>query len=499
MERLLGRGSMGSVWLARHLALNMDVAVKFIDAALRDQKDHRNRFTLEAQAAARINSPHVVNVLDFGTEESGRMYIAMEYLEGEDLGKVLERSGGQLSVDTSTRILSHACRGLGRAHALGIAHRDIKPENLFLCGDPDDEDFVLKILDFGVAKANDKSESDFTSTAAGQLVGSPAYMSPEQARGSLEIDFRSDLFSLAVVIYHCLTGSFAFGGESLTDLLINIVSKEPTPPSRYVSALPRSVDDWFRRALHKKPAARFQSAKDFAQGFQMALGQHGSSSSDYASSGTILSRTVVDLSPTSDMISTVPPVSPSLGPRASRPDAASTSNTTAVPGVALALAQIAEVPNVLGVALITPEGDAVAHHSQIGLPSHTFSDLVPALGAGLAAFESLEDAGSQVLALYFETAAVLVRWLDRHLLIVVATEQAHPTVLSVSVNAAASMLLGFVKQGGGAEAAFRPSLPSAAASEPASTELAPPTAPSASELVPKREYVTYRGHKVLKS
>ena len=490
---------MGSVWLARHLALNVDVAVKFIDAAFRDQKDHRNRFTLEAQAAARINSPHVVNVLDFGTEESGRMYIAMEYLQGEDLGKLLERSGGQLSLDTTSRVLSHACRGLGRAHALGIAHRDIKPENLFLCGDAADDDFVLKILDFGVAKASDKAEADFTSTAAGQLVGSPAYMSPEQARGSLEIDFRSDLFSLAVVIYHCLTGSFAFGGESLTDLLINIVSKDPTPPSRYVSSLPRGVDEWFKRALHKKPARRFQSAKDFAQAFHMAVGQHGSSASDYASSGTVLSRTVVDLTPTSEVLSSVPPISPSLGPRASRPDATSVSNATPVPGVALALAQIAEVPDVLGASLITPEGDSVAHHSQIGLPESSFSELAPALRAALAAFESLEDSASQTVALYFETAAVLGRWIGEYLLLVVATEQAHPTVLSVSVNAASSTLLAFAKQAGSAEAAFRAPRPSSNVAEPTSDLLPPPTTPSASELVPKREYVTYRGHKVLKS
>ena len=385
LERLLGRGSMGSVWLARHLTLDVDVAVKFIDTAFRDQKDHRSRFALEAQAAARINSPHVVNVLDFGTEESGRLYIAMEYLQGEDLGKLLERSGGRISVETSARVVSHACRGLGRAHALGIAHRDIKPENLFLCGDTE-EDFVLKILDFGVAKSSDKTELDPVATTAGQLVGSPAYMSPEQARGSLDVDFRSDLFSLGVVVYYCLTGSFPFGGESLTDLLVGIVSKDPIPATRFTHSLPRAVDDWFTRALDKKPARRFQSAKDFAQAFHMAVGQHGSSASDYASSGTVLSRTVVDLSPASEVMVSASPVS-----RASRPDTLSASNQTPSQGVAQALAQVAEVANVLGVALVTPEGESVAHHSLLGLPSSTFSDVAGRVHSSLDAFESLES------------------------------------------------------------------------------------------------------------
>ena len=509
LERLLGRGSMGSVWLARHLALDVDVAVKFIDAAFRDQKDHRGRFALEAQAAARINSPHVVNVLDFGAEESGRLYLAMEYLEGEDLGKLLERSGGRLSPETTARVVSHACRGLGRAHALGIAHRDIKPENLFLCGDANDEDFVLKILDFGVAKSNDNA-TDLVATTAGQLVGSPAYMSPEQARGSLDVDFRSDLFSLAVVVYHCLTGSFAFGGQSLTDLLVNIVSKDPIPPTRFVSSLPRSIDDWFRRALDKKPARRFPSAKDFAQAFHMAMGQHGSSASDYSSSGTILSRTVVDLSPASDAKISVSPVS-----RAPRPEAFSVSNQTPSLGVAQALAQVAEVTNVLGVALVDPEGHAVAHHSQLGLPASTFAEVAQAVHSSLDAFESLEASPSQALALYFESAAVLVRWVERYALLVLATEQIHPTVLSVSLNSAASKLHGLAKQGGGATVAFRSTssglsggiaevstgapkpasegLP-VASSLPDDRESKPQLDPEAASK-PKRA-VVYRGHKI---
>jgi serine/threonine protein kinase len=448
LDRLLGRGSMGSVWLARHLTLDVDVAVKFIDAAFRDQKDHRGRFALEAQAAARINSPHVVNVLDFGAEASGRLYIAMEYLQGEDVGKLLERSG-RLSPEITARIVSHACRGLARAHALGIAHRDVKPENLFLCGATEDEGFVLKILDFGVAKSAQRQGLDFVGTTVGQLVGSPAYMSPEQAHGSLDVDFRSDLFSLAVVAYHCLTGVVPFGGDSLAELLIGIVSRDPIPVSRLAPGMPKAVDDWFARALDKNPARRFASAKDLAQAFHMAIGHHASSATDYTTSRTFVSQVGSKPAPGETVVSLVPPV------RSSGANSPDVSNHTSSTGVALALAQVAEVANVLGVALVAPEGESVAHHSVMGLPASTFADVTRRAKDSLDAFESLESSATQALALYFESATVLVRWVESHALVVIGTEQVHPTVLSVSVNASASKLAALAKQAGGAAVAFR--------------------------------------------
>ncbi|HEY3256377.1 MAG TPA: protein kinase [Polyangiaceae bacterium] len=485
LVRLLGRGSMGSVWLARHLTLDVDVAVKFIDAAFRDQKDHRGRFALEAQAAARINSPHVVNVLDFGAETSGRLYIAMEYLQGEDVGKLLERSG-RLSPAITARIVSHACRGLGRAHALGIAHRDVKPENLFLVGATEDEGFVLKILDFGVAKSAQKTGKDFVGTVVGQLVGSPAYMSPEQAHGSLDVDFRSDLFSLAVVAYHCLTGVVPFGGDSLAELLIGIVSKDPVPVTRLTPGLPRAVDDWFQRALDKNPGRRFASAKDLAQAFHMAIGQHASSATDYSSSSlssAAAARPATVARPLTGS-DTVVHVNPAAA-RGHHAQHADVSNHTASTGVPLALAQVAEVANVLGIALVGPEGEPVAHHSLMGLPASTFSDVTRRVRESLDTFESLEATRSQAFALYFESATVLIRWVENHAVIVVGTEQVHPTVLSVSLNAAASKLQTLAKQAGGAAIAFRStisSLPDNEFSEVSGTALV--VRPSATDPVP---------------
>ncbi|MDF3065628.1 MAG: Protein kinase [Polyangiaceae bacterium] len=477
IDRLLGRGSMGAVWLARHLTLDVDVAVKFIDAAFRNELDHRARFVHEAQSAARINSPHVVNVLDFG-EDGGRLYIAMEYLVGEDLGSFLDR-GNRLSLDVTARIVAHACRGLGKAHALGIAHRDIKPENLFLCGDAEEEGFVLKILDFGVAKTTHR-EASFTSTTAGQLIGSPAYMSPEQARGLPQIDGRSDLFSLAVVAYHSLTGVTPFGGDSLAELLFDIIGGDPEPPSRRVAGLPPALDAWFERALDKDPAKRFPSAKEMSHAFYNAIGHHASSATDHRSAKTMVAP----------RLSTSPSPSPSASPqfrsspRLSLPSGVnlSASNQTSTPGVSAALAQMGEVGSVLGVSLVSPELKTVAHHSAAGMAAHTFSDAAQLALDALGTFENLESSAYQALALYYESACVVVRWVEGHVLLVIGTEQVHPTVLAVTLNTVAGKLQALAKQGGGAKSAFRATLSARQSVSAAATAIEAP--PQASDPVP---------------
>jgi serine/threonine protein kinase len=458
VERLLGRGAMGSVWLARHLTLDVDVAVKFIDAAFRDQSDHRGRFALEAQSAARINSPHVVSVLDFG-EDGGRQYIAMEFLDGEDLGSLLELRK-RLPLDVTARVMTHACRGLSKAHSLGIAHRDIKPENLFLCGDADDEEFVLKILDFGVAKAAERPTA-FAGTSVGQLIGSPAFMSPEQARGLSSIDGRSDLFSLAVVAYQCLTGIMPFRGESVPELLVAILGGQPEPVSKLVPSLPRALDAWFERGLHKDPLRRFASAKDMAQAFALAVGQRVAPVSDHTRSGPVLTFDHASTIVTEESLLEIGSMAPrSFGtPSSSGSSSVSTSNDTALTGVAVALAQLGEISHVLGAGLVGPNMATLAHHTTTSLAPSSFGEVVGRAQSALEAFENLEASRPQALALHFEGISVLLRWVENHVVVVVATQIVNQTVLTVNLNAAASKLQALAAEHGSAASAFKAARP----------------------------------------
>ncbi len=272
---------MGCVWRASHLTLGIDVAVKFIDTSLVKFGEIRSRFAQEAMAAARIRSPHVVNILDYGTDTTGRPYIAMELLEGEDLAHRLERVR-TLSVAETAQIITQTCRGLGKAHAGGIIHRDLKPENLFLC--EEDEGFLLKILDFGVAKAQLTADVGHQ-TALGAVIGTPAYMSPEQARGD-QVDFRCDLYSLASVAYHALVGEPPFPAENLHSLLVGLIARMPTPVSIRKPELTAKFDPWFAKALAKSPNDRFQSAREMAETFQALCSSVGPAPEEWSFTGS---------------------------------------------------------------------------------------------------------------------------------------------------------------------------------------------------------------------
>ncbi|AUX44184.1 protein kinase [Sorangium cellulosum] len=329
LSRQLGKGAMGSVWVADHLALGTQVAVKFMSPAYAEQGGFVERFRREAMAAAQIKSPHVAQVFDHGVTADGAPYIVMELLEGEDLKRRIERLRVLAPTEVAL-IVGQTAKALGRAHQLGIIHRDIKPDNIFLL-DVDGEPFV-KVVDFGVAKrVQGGAAGELGMTSTGSVLGTPLYMSPEQLLSAKHVDYRADLWGLAVVAYHALTGQVPFRGETLGALSVVLHTGIFTPPSALRPELGPAIDAWMKKALQLDPAARFSSARQMADALASAvLGvSHGSFTTEGSSSGD----------PTRSRPSATPapaqPVSFGPPPPASTPPGARLS-TTGTPGRTLA-------------------------------------------------------------------------------------------------------------------------------------------------------------------
>src|SRR5882672_2143013 len=272
LEEVVGYGGMGSVWSATHLGLGEQVAIKLVSANFARSSDARRRFEMEAKAAAKIKSRHVPQVFDNGMLEDGTPYLAMELLHGESLTARVSRQG-PVPLPETVSILDQCCRALTRAHSLGIVHRDIKPDNIYLAHSVDDDTYVVKVLDFGIAKFTVLADGESSSaTRTGALLGTPLYMSPEQARGLRTIDVRTDLYSLGLVAYTTLTGKQAFNAESIGDLLLQICV-QPLP-RLLVGApwLPPTMEDWFQRACMREPEGRFATAQSFIESLRIAAG-----------------------------------------------------------------------------------------------------------------------------------------------------------------------------------------------------------------------------------
>jgi hypothetical protein len=280
LEEIVGYGGMGSVWRAVHMGLGENVAVKLVSANFVRSQEALRRFDTEAKAAARIRSRHVPQVFDNGVLEDGTPFLVMELLQGESLAARVNRLG-PIPVTETAAILDQCCRALARAHSLGIVHRDIKPENVFLAHSVDDEGYVVKVLDFGIAKVTTALTDDGrSSTRTGTLLGTPLYMSPEQARGLRGIDARTDIYSLGLVTYTMLTGRLPFSGVTLGDLLLQICA-EPLPSLRaFAPNLPPPVEDWFQKACARLPEERFPTAPALAEGLRIAAGISLSRQSD---------------------------------------------------------------------------------------------------------------------------------------------------------------------------------------------------------------------------
>jgi len=272
-----GEGAMGSVWKAEHTTLGHTVAVKFLHGSVAKAAEPRARFEREARLAANLGeaSRHITRVSDHGVTPDGTPFLVMEFLHGEGLEVRLKRDR-RLPIALVAKITAQLSRALHVAHTAGVIHRDLKPANVFLCESPDDGDMLVKLLDFGVAKATlDHDENQ--ATRAGALVGTPNYMSPEQITGET-LDARSDLWALAAIVYRMAVGRAPFGSGALSELAMRIVATEPPTPSQLAPDLPHEFDLWVKKGLAKKTPERFQSARDLADSLSMVAGISASGS-----------------------------------------------------------------------------------------------------------------------------------------------------------------------------------------------------------------------------
>ena len=259
--RELGRGGMGSVYEAENLRTRRRVALKTMRPEVSSRAEFVRRFEREAQAGGRLRHPNVIDVLDMGDDAHyGFVYIVQEFLSGGDLARCLK----ELSIlppHAAIATLLPIMDALGAAHELGIIHRDIKPDNIFLHETP--QGVVPKLIDFGIAKFA-HSEEELSRTVTGQMVGSPNYVSPEQARGDADVDQRTDVWSLGIVFYKCLSRSLAYSAPTASALVAKIIYEEPTALAQLAPHLPADLVAVVQRAVVKDREQRWPSMRAFA-------------------------------------------------------------------------------------------------------------------------------------------------------------------------------------------------------------------------------------------
>jgi serine/threonine protein kinase len=261
----LGSGGMSSVYRATDRTLERTVAVKVLAEHLSDDERFVARFRREALAVAKLIHPNIVQVYDTGIDD-GRHYIVMELVEGRSGAQILQRQG-PLDPETAAEAGIQACAGLDYAHRRGIIHRDVKPGNLMIVGGPvGGGEMIVKLTDFGIARAVEQTRI----TQVGSVVGTAAYLAPEQVRGE-EATPATDVYALGVVLYQFLTGRLPYEGSSLAELAVRQQNESPLPPSAYDAEIPETVGSAVLRALEGDPARRYASADEFAGGLRLGL------------------------------------------------------------------------------------------------------------------------------------------------------------------------------------------------------------------------------------
>ncbi len=271
VQERIGVGSMGVVYLAEQLSLKKKVALKILKGNAAQSQEALQRFQREARAASRLNHPNSISIFDFGQNEDGASFIAMEYLDGHDLGQVLSEEF-PLDPERVVNLLIQVCSALDEAHAAGIIHRDLKPANIVVSKRRSGEEFV-KVLDFGIAKLNDPEASGGPHlTQDGLICGTPAFMSPEQVKG-LELDPRTDIYALGVVLFMLLTGRLPFQANSSAGMAAKIITEAPPRPSkvRLDLQVPDLFDPIIERAMAKQREDRYESALAFRAALEDAL------------------------------------------------------------------------------------------------------------------------------------------------------------------------------------------------------------------------------------
>jgi serine/threonine-protein kinase len=375
VEEFLGGGAMGAVYKARQVALEKDVAVKVMHREVATDPQFAARFHREAKAASRLDHPNSMRVIDFGEEPDGLLYIAMEYLSGRDLYKVIHEDW-PLSDARIADVLMQALAALAVAHDMGVIHRDLKPENIMVLRGKDDEGReadVVKVCDFGIAKITEKegeNEPPKTQgqklTTAGLVVGTPEYMSPEQARGE-KLDARSDIYSMGIILYQLLTGRVPFTADTALAIVLKHLTDPPEPPRIIYPAVNKALEAVCLKAIAKAKEERFQSARDMRSALRAAVDGSKAMPSPQVINAPTLPLEAAESAPTAQ---TAPP----------------RETSEAAPAAPPPTPPAATAPTVSGIAAATPLGtEAVPRRSSMPYVAAALAALVVGGGGVFAA------------------------------------------------------------------------------------------------------------------